>query len=63
MAKQKHAGGRPPLFEDRVMRTLSLERRHVKELEELASEAGVTVSVVLREILEGRLSRRPRRRG
>ena len=62
MAKQKHPGGRPPLFEDRVMRTLSLERRHLEELEELASEAGVTVSVVLREVLEGRL-RRPRRRG
>ena len=58
MAKRKHPGGRPPTFKDRVMRTLSLERRHIKELERLAEQTGLTASMVLREILEDHFRQR-----
>ncbi len=60
MAKRKSSGhggyrpgaGRPRALEDEVLLTVKIERRHKDMLDRTAKERGVTLSAVVREILE-----------
>ena len=64
-SKRQHGGkrpgaGRPPLLEDPVRFILSLERRDVEALEEIAVERGQSIASLVRRAVAAFLKRRRR---
>ncbi len=61
--KGKHGGARPgsgpkPIFSDRVLRSVSFERRDLERAQALADRRGVRISLVIRDALRQYLRRR-----